>query len=73
MRNLVLRNQVFFGTVNASRENFGAAVANLKRFRERWGEKVDRLITGRFPMEAHRDLLLGNTSASGIKNVVAIA
>ena len=70
MRNLVLRNQIFFGTVNASRENFQAAVADLARFRERWGDKVERLITGRFPIEAHADLLLGNTG--GIKNVVTI-
>ena len=70
MRNLVLRNQIFFGTVNASRENFQAAVADLARFRERWGDKVERLITGRFPIEAHADLLLGNTG--GTKNVVTI-
>lgn len=70
MRNLVLRNQIFFGTVNASRENFTAAVADLARFRKRWGDKVDRLITARFPIEAHADLLLGN--AGGIKNVITL-
>ena len=71
MRNLVLKNQVTFGTVNASRDNFTSAVANLKRFRERWGAGVEGLISNRFPPEAHRDLLLGNQP--GIKNVITFA
>jgi threonine dehydrogenase-like Zn-dependent dehydrogenase len=71
MRNLVLKNQVVFGTVNAGRETFEAAVKDLQSFMERWPEAVRRLITGRFPVEAHRDLLVGK--ARGIKNVLALA
>jgi threonine dehydrogenase-like Zn-dependent dehydrogenase len=71
MRNLVLKNQVVFGTVNASREAFEAAIRDLALFRERWPAAVRSLITGRYPLEAHRDLLVGR--AQGIKNVLTFA
>jgi len=35
---------------------------------ERWPRTVRSLITGRFPIEEHRDLLLGKRR--GIKNVI---
>lgn len=70
MKNLVLKNQVVFGTVNAGRDSFEAAIRDLGIFMNRWPEAVRSLITGRFPMEAHRDLLLGG--AGGIKNVIQI-
>jgi threonine dehydrogenase-like Zn-dependent dehydrogenase len=71
MRNLVLRNQVVFGSVNAGPEAFAAAVADLALFRGRWPAAVGALITGRHPVEAHRDLLVG--PQAGIKNVLAFA
>jgi threonine dehydrogenase-like Zn-dependent dehydrogenase len=70
MRNLVLKNQVVYGTVNAGTEAFDDAIRDLGVFVQRWPDTVRSLITGRFPMEAHRDLLLG--PPSGIKNVIAI-
>jgi hypothetical protein len=69
MRNLVLKNQVVFGTVNAGREAFESAVSDLALFVRRWPAAVRSLITGRFPLDAHRELLLGQ--AQGIKNVIA--
>src|SRR5262245_803598 len=71
MRNLVLKNQVVLGTVNAGRETFEAAIADLATFNTRWPQAVRTLITGRFPLAAHRELLLGRPS--GIKNVLAFA
>jgi len=71
MRNLVLKNQVVLGTVNAGREVFEAAIADLATFTRRWPDAVRGLITGRFPLAAHRDLLLG--APAGIKNVLAFA
>lgn len=68
MRNLVLKNQVLFGTVNANREAFENAVRDLQRFNERWPRAVRELITGRYPLSAYQDLLLGR--ATGIKNVI---
>ena len=71
MRNLVLKNQVVFGTVNAGVEAFEAAIRDVALFQERWPTAVRALITGRHPVEAHRDLLIG--PAQGIKNVLTFA
>ena len=70
MRNLVLKNQVVFGTVNAGRDAFEASIRDVGLFSKRWPEAVKSLITGRFPMEAFGDLLLGRSS--GIKNVIQL-
>src|SRR5947199_8774973 len=69
MRNLVLENQVVFGTVNAGHEAFEAAIRDLALFRDHWPAAVRALLTGRYPVEAQRELLLG--PAQGIKNVLA--
>jgi hypothetical protein len=70
MRNLVLKNQVVFGTVNAGKDTFENSIRDVGTFLKRWPDAVRSLITGRFPMEAHRDLLLGR--AEGIKNVIKL-
>jgi len=70
MRNLVLKNQVMFGTVNAGRETFETAIRDLQTFNSAWPEAVQSLITGRFGMQDHRELLLGK--ATGIKNVIQL-
>jgi threonine dehydrogenase-like Zn-dependent dehydrogenase len=69
MRNLVLKNQAVFGTVNAGREAHESAVKNLETFKEQWPQAVQSMITGRFPIEAFHDLLL--KPSSGIKNVIS--
>lgn len=71
MRNLVLKNQIVLGTVNAGRDAFEASIRDLGVFMQRWPDAVRALITGRFPMEAHRELLLGR--AGGIKNVITLS
>jgi threonine dehydrogenase-like Zn-dependent dehydrogenase len=70
MRNLVLKNQVVYGTVNANREAFESAITDLGAFVKKWPQAVQTLITKRYAMEQHRDLLLGK--AGGIKNVISI-
>ena len=70
MRNLVLKNQVVYGTVNANREAFESAISDLQVFMKKWPEAVRALITGRYPMEKYRELLLGKVG--GIKNVISI-
>src|SRR5262249_25116751 len=70
MRNLVLKNQVVLGTVNAGRDAFEGAIRDLGTFVEHWPAAVRSLITGRYAIEQHRDLLLGK--AGGIKNVVSM-
>jgi glucose 1-dehydrogenase len=71
MRNLVLKNQIVYGTVNANRDAFESAIADLAVFTKKWPEAVRLLITKRYTMEEHRDLLLGK--AGGIKNVIDIS
>jgi threonine dehydrogenase-like Zn-dependent dehydrogenase len=71
MRQLVLQNQVLFGSVNASRGNFRNAIRDLAMFNDQWPEAVGALITGRHPIDAHRELLVG--PPKGIKNVIAFA
>jgi threonine dehydrogenase-like Zn-dependent dehydrogenase len=70
MRNLVLKNQVVFGTVNAGRDSFEHAIRDIETFTKRWPDAVKSLISGRFPMEAYGDLLLGRST--GIKNVIQL-
>jgi len=70
MRNLVLKNQVVFGTVNAGRDTYEASIRDIGVFLKRWPEAVRSLITGRFPMEDYEDLLLGRSG--GIKNVITL-
>lgn len=71
MRNLVLRNQVVFGTVNAGRQAFEAAIRDLAVFLERWPDALRAMITSRNGIEASAELLLG--PARGIKNVISLA
>lgn len=68
MRDLVLRNQVLLGTVNADTDAFDAAVRDLGVFMERWPGAVRRLIT-KHPIEKYDDLL--RSALTGIKNVIS--
>lgn len=71
MRNLVLRNQVVFGTVNAGKQSFEDAIRDLREFRKRWPEAVAALISGKYKMEDAAGPLTGKVG--GIKNVVSLA
>ena len=52
MRDLVLENQLLYGTVNAGPPAFDAAIADLAKFEARWPGPLRELITGHFPPEA---------------------
>jgi len=71
MRNLVLKNQVVLGTVNAPKASFEAAIADLAIFNERWPDALATLITNRFPIDRALEPLAGKVG--GIKNVVSIS
>ncbi len=49
LRELVLRNQVMMGSVNASQKHFQMAIQDLSKSKETWGDAIDQLITHRFP------------------------
>jgi glucose 1-dehydrogenase len=69
MRNMVLKNQVLLGTVNAGSDDFASALRNLDLFRNRWPEAVQTLIAGRYPPERAAELILGRPT--GIKTVIS--
>jgi threonine dehydrogenase-like Zn-dependent dehydrogenase len=48
---LILQNQVLFGSVNAQRRDWLAAVADLDRARERWPEALERFVNLRVPLD----------------------
>jgi threonine dehydrogenase-like Zn-dependent dehydrogenase len=67
LRDMVLKNQVVFGAVNAGRRDYLAAIQQLEQFMTLFPDSVRRLITHRVPLEeASRVLMHGD----GIKNVV---
>ena len=69
MRNLVLKNQCVLGTVNAGKDAFEQAVADLTSFYAKWPDAVKGLITGHFPLEQFAQPIQKQT---GIKNVIEI-
>lgn len=71
MRNLVLKNQVAIGTVNADKQAFVDAISDLGYFKKHWPEATKSLITGRYKMDKYQELLVGHNK-SGIKNVIAL-
>ncbi|MDH3719160.1 MAG: glucose 1-dehydrogenase [Planctomycetota bacterium] len=71
MRNLVLKNQVVFGTVNAGQPAFEHAAEDLRMFMRRWPDAVAGLITAHYPLDGFEELLRGE--APGIKNVIQVA
>ncbi|MBL9147388.1 MAG: glucose 1-dehydrogenase [Phycisphaerae bacterium] len=52
MRNLVLKNQVLLGTVNAGLDAFEAALADLRRFKSLWPDALVALFTNRLRIDA---------------------
>jgi threonine dehydrogenase-like Zn-dependent dehydrogenase len=69
MREIVLKNQVLFGTVNASRAAFEASVRQLEQFMTLFPDAVRGLITEKARLEDAPSLL---QHASGIKQVVEL-
>jgi hypothetical protein len=47
----LLENRVLFGSVNAHRQDWLAAVDDLDRARERWPEALDEFVTLRVPLD----------------------
>ena len=69
MRDMVLKNQVLLGTVNAGPDAFASALRDLDRFRRRWPAVVRTLIAGRYPPEQAADLIMARPA--GIKSVIS--
>jgi hypothetical protein len=69
MRNLVLKNQVIVGTVNADKAAFQNAITDLTEFKRRWPEALEGIISGRHSPDNFRELLTGKPG--GIKHVIS--
>jgi threonine dehydrogenase-like Zn-dependent dehydrogenase len=69
MRNIVLKNQLVFGTVNAGAEDFDAAIRDIGVFLQRWPDATSALITSRVAPETAPGLL--RDPSGGIKNVIS--
>ena len=51
----ILENRVLFGSVNAAREDWLAAVADLDRARERWPDELEQFVSLRVPLDRFED------------------
>jgi len=69
MRDMVLKNQMLFGTVNAGPESFASAIRDLDILIQRWPVAVRTLIAGRYAPEHAFELILGRPA--GIKSVIS--
>ena len=69
MRDIVLKNQVIFGTVNASRSNYEDAIRRLEQFMVLFPDAVLSLLN-RVPIDQTPDVL---AHGRGIKDVVTFA
>ena len=56
--------------MNANRPAFENAIADLAQFRRQFPEAIGSLISKRWQIAEHSDLLLGR--AGGIKNVISL-
>lgn len=69
MRELVLKNQVIFGSVNAGKEHFKQAVIDLEDAQKKWPGLVEQLITSKTPFNDYSKVLL-NRGPNEIKAVL---
>jgi len=69
MRDMVLKNQVLLGTVNAGSDDFASAIRDLQEFKRRWPQLVPALIGGRYPPERAAELIFERPV--GIKSVIS--
>jgi glucose 1-dehydrogenase len=51
----ILENRVLFGSVNAQRQDWVAAVTDLERARQRWPEALKHFVTLRVPLDRFSD------------------
>lgn len=69
MQQMVLKNQVLVGSVNASHAHFSQSVADLEAANRKWPETMSRIITDRHPA-ADFQSALSHHSADEIKCVI---
>jgi threonine dehydrogenase-like Zn-dependent dehydrogenase len=68
-RDMVLKNQVVLGTVNAGPHAFAAAIADLQTFHLRWPDAVNALMDERTPIDRAVQRILDRPAA--IKSIIS--
>ena len=69
MSQLVLKNQLVLGSVNAAYAHYAGAVETLQAARQQWGNLIDTFITEKIPLEQFKKALEPG-QANDIKTVV---
>lgn len=69
MRDLVLKNQVIIGTVNAGKDDFASAIRSLHTFQQRWPDQLRALISGHYPIDQFPHII---KQPGGIKRVITL-
>ena len=69
MSQIVLKNQVILGSVNASTANFETGIKDLEKAKNRWGDLIDGIITKRIKYTDFSDAI-HMRSADDIKTVI---
>jgi threonine dehydrogenase-like Zn-dependent dehydrogenase len=69
MRSLVLKNQCVVGSVNSNARHFALAMQRLLRFRGRWPDAIERVITHRHAPEDAPDAI-AERGKNAVKEVV---
>lgn len=70
MKQLVLKNQVLIGSVNAAKSHWEMAIHDLEQAFSRWGDSIEQLITKRVPYEKFKEAL-NKHETDDVKNVVS--
>lgn len=69
IRQVVLKNQILLGSVNASRRHYEMAVNDLKEAGRKWKGLIEKMITEKVPLEEYKRAF-ENSSPDEIKTVV---
>jgi threonine dehydrogenase-like Zn-dependent dehydrogenase len=69
MTQIVLKNQIILGSVNAGPKHFEMAIRDLEQARSRWGSVIDEIVTTRVPYQQFTTAL-DLRSVDDIKTVI---
>lgn len=70
MKQMVLKNQVLVGSVNAAKRHWELGIQDLEKAYSRWGDTIEQLITKRVASDQFKEAL-DKHETNDIKNVVS--
>ncbi|WP_018478861.1 glucose 1-dehydrogenase [Pontibacter roseus] len=57
MQQIVLKNQLIMGSVNASTLHYAQAIEDMQKAKAKWGDLLNEIITTRLPFQQYREAL----------------